>query len=134
MFLSSHFPHQDDSRNGTFVNGQLIGMNQRRILRTNDIISILNPEYKLFVFHDMKPDLSHNLPQVITSKYYVGHELGSGACGVVRIVYDVLSCKQFAMKQVVKMRLEDPGQKIINDPERIMNEVAIMKSLEHVSD
>lgn len=37
------------------------------------------------------------------------------------------------MKQVVKMRLEDPGQKILNDPERIMNEVSIMKGLEHVS-
>lgn len=85
------------------------------------------------MFHDMKPDLSHNLPKVITSKYYVGPELGAGACGVVRLVYDVATCREFAMKQVVKMRLEDPGQKIINDPERIMNEVAIMKSLEHVS-
>ena len=108
-------------------------MGNKRILRTNDIISILNPEYKLFVFHDMKPDLSHNLPRVIKGKYYVGQELGSGACGVVRLVYDVATCKKYAMKQVVKMRLEDPGQKIINDPERIMNEVAIMKSLEHVS-
>lgn len=124
---------EDMSRNGTFVSGHLVGTGQKRILRSNDVISILNPEYKLFVFHDMQPDLSHNLPKIITNKYYVGPELGAGACGVVRLVYDVASCREYAMKQVVKMRLEDPGQKIINDPERIMNEVAIMKSLEHVS-
>lgn len=115
------------------MNNDLIGLGKKRILRTNDVISIVNAEYKLFIFHDMKPDLSHNLPKVITRKYYVGPELGSGACGVVRRVYDVVTCEEFAMKQVVKMRLEDPGQNILNDPERIMNEVSIMKGLEHVS-
>lgn len=129
----SLFLSQDCSRNGTFVGGHLLGMGNKRILRTNDVISIINGEYRLFVFHDMKADLSQSLPKIITSKYFVGAELGSGACGVVRLVHDVVSCQEFAMKQVVKMRLEDPGQKIINDPERIMNEVAIMKSLEHVS-
>lgn len=115
------------------MSGQQIGYGKKRILRTNDVISILNPEYKLFVFQDLKADLSHDLPKMITGKYYVGQELGSGACGIVRLVYDVGTGNQFAMKQVVKNKLEDPGQKILNDPERIMNEVSIMKSLEHVS-
>lgn len=125
---------EDLSRNGTFVQGKLVGKDCRRILRSNDVISIINPEYKLFVFHDMRPDLSQNLPKIITGKYYIGPELGAGACGVVKLVYDVVSCREYAMKHVIKNKLDDPGQKIINDPERVMNEVAIMKSLAHVSE
>lgn len=41
---------KDLSRNGTFVNGQLIGQNQVSLLRTGDVISIIVPDLKCTKF------------------------------------------------------------------------------------
>lgn len=72
------------------------------------------------------------MPEEIRSSYYVGRKLGSGACGVVHLVYECRSCKQFAMKHVKKNRLaENTKRNRLRDPERVMNEARIMKSLEH---
>ena len=37
---------KDHSRNGTFVNGEMIGFNKVRILQNDDIISIAHTKYK----------------------------------------------------------------------------------------
>lgn len=87
---------------------------------------------KVFLFQDMEMNTAHNLPRDITSKYYISRELGKGACGIVRLVYDLKTGGEFAMKEVVKNKLADSKQNLINDPERIMNEVAILQGLEHV--
>mgnify|MGYP004598919911 CR=1 FL=1 len=38
------------SRNGTFVNGEKIGMNNSRILQNDDVISLAHQTYKGFYF------------------------------------------------------------------------------------
>lgn len=58
--------------------------------------------------------------------------LGNGACGVVRLIYNRHSCQKYAMKHVKKYSLLEHSQKnIFNDPKRIINEVDIMKNLQH---
>lgn len=74
------------------------------------------------------------LPLEITSNYYISRKLGSGACGLVRLIYDRRSCHQYAMKIVKKnMLATSTNTNQLNDPNRVMNEAKIMKSLEHVS-
>lgn len=130
--LSSPTFIEDKSRNGTFVNGQLIGMNNKMILKDDDIIALSHPSYKALVYKDLTPSEAKGLPKEIRNTYFVGRKLGSGACGVVHLVYETKTCKPYAMKHVVKNLLGECSRpKITNDPQRVMNEVNIMKGLEH---
>lgn len=87
-----------------------------------------------FVFKDLSPNEAMGLPTDITSNYYISRKLGSGACGLVRLVYDRRTCQQYAMKIVKKnMLATSANPNHLNDPNRVMNEAKIMKSLEHVS-
>lgn len=86
-----------------------------------------------FVFKDLSPNEAIGLPPEITATYYINRKLGSGAYGLVRLVYDRRTCEQFAMKIVKKNMLEvsaHPNNNL-NDPERVLNEAKIMKNLSH---
>lgn len=123
---------QDFSRNGTFVNGELIGTNKCRILQNDDVIALSHPNCQAFVFKDSNLNEGQDLPKEITSSYYVSKKLGFGACGIVRLVYDRRTCIKYAMKHVMKnMLAESTKVNNLNDPERVMNEAKIMKALAH---
>ncbi|XP_016987447.1 ovarian-specific serine/threonine-protein kinase Lok isoform X2 [Drosophila rhopaloa] len=124
---------QDLSRNGTFVNNEKIGTNKMRILKNDDVISLSHPTYKAFVFKDLSPNESVGLPEEINKAYYVNKKLGSGAYGLVRLVYDTRTCQQFAMKIVKKNMLSGSARPSTNfsDPDRVLNEAKIMKNLSH---
>lgn len=99
----------------------------------NDVIALTHPSFKTYVFYDQNPNEVKNIPDEVTSKYYISRKLGSGACGVVSLVYDRKTCQQYAMKRVMKNLLNEQSKlaRNFNRPERVMNEVLIMKSLEH---
>lgn len=127
---------QDLSRNGTFLNGEKIGHQQRQILLNDDIISLSHPQYKAFVYKDLSPNESHGLPKSICAHYHIGRKLGSGACGVVRLVYNRRTCAAYAMKHIRKVQLltskPAPANETPNrDAQRIANEGQIMRSLQH---
>ncbi|XP_033161929.1 ovarian-specific serine/threonine-protein kinase Lok isoform X1 [Drosophila mauritiana] len=123
---------QDLSRNGTFVNNEKIGTNRMRILKNDDVISLSHPTYKAFVFKDLSPNESIGLPEEINKTYYVNRKLGSGAYGLVRLVYDTRTCQQFAMKIVKKNMLSGARPSTnFSDPDRVLNEAKIMKNLSH---
>lgn len=50
---------EDFSKNGTFVNGELIGLGNRRILAPNDVISIVSSHFKIYKFYDFLWLLKH---------------------------------------------------------------------------
>lgn len=102
-------------------------MKNRQILLDNDIISLSHPQYKAFVYKDLSPNEAHGLPKNICTDYHIGRKLGSGACGVVRLVYHRKTCKAFAMKHIKKNQLMTNQ----TEPKRIINEAVIMKSLQH---
>ncbi|XP_030376882.1 ovarian-specific serine/threonine-protein kinase Lok isoform X2 [Scaptodrosophila lebanonensis] len=131
--LSNPVYIQDLSRNGTFVNGEKIGINKTRILQDDDIIALAHPTYKAFVFKDLSPNEAIGLPNEITDTYLVNRKLGSGACGLVRLVYERRTCQQYAMKIVKKNLLAVSSHHKNNqtDSERVLNEAKIMKKLEH---
>lgn len=126
---------QDCSRNGTYLNEKLIGTGRRMILKNNDVIGLAHATYKALQFKEVSrnQDELKNLPSAIRDKYYVGKKLGSGACGVVHLIFDTVSCQPYAMKHVVKnLLVESTRPRILNEPNRVMNEVNIMKALDHV--
>lgn len=123
---------QDKSRNGTFLNGDLIGYQKTRILKDDDVIALSHPNYKALVYKDLFAKDNPDFPDEINRAYYIKKSLGSGACGVVHLVYDVKTCKPYAMKHVKKNKIAECSRaKITNDPQRVMNEVNIMKGLDH---
>lgn len=74
------------------------------------------------------------MPPEIKQKYAMGRKLGSGACGEVRMVFTKDGTKRFAMKIIMKHNFITSGTiNPFNDPQKIRNEVEILKKLKHVS-
>lgn len=122
----------DNSRNGTFVNGIKIGKGNKVILKHKDVISLSHPRFKAIVYRDeIMAQIVNELPKEIQQTYYVGRKLGSGACGIVHLVYNARTCESFAMKHIQKNLLTECSKPKTNDPKRVMNEVNIMKTLQH---
>ncbi|XP_044728383.1 ovarian-specific serine/threonine-protein kinase Lok [Chrysoperla carnea] len=121
---------EDCSYNGTFINGQRVGKGKKVILQNGDEISIGHPSVRVYVFKCICDSV--HLPKEISSKYVVTRLLGTGACGEVKLVWNKKTCEKYAMKKIVKNKfmtiLKKPQA---NDPARIMNEVKILKSLNH---
>lgn len=103
-------------------------MNQRRILKSDDVISFNEPVNKIFSFDNSYQE-SYGLPDEIFNRYYVGRLLGSGAQGMVRLIIDRITCETFAMKQVQKNGSGNTLGHLNN--ERIHREVQIMRTLNH---
>lgn len=104
------------------MNGKRI--EKKTILLDNDTIALFNVNNKVFKYSSLGPTESYGLPEDICKAYHVSRKLGQGACGVVRLVYERLSCQPFAMKHIQFNQLNTVT-------ERIMNEVMIMNDLQH---
>ncbi|XP_076183313.1 ovarian-specific serine/threonine-protein kinase Lok isoform X1 [Ptiloglossa arizonensis] len=123
---------EDLSQNGTFINKQRVGRGKKVVIESNNVISLAQPIVTVYVFMNTATFESNDLPSELRSKYAVSRKLGSGACGEVKMVFSKNSCKRFAMKTI--MKLGDTTSKHrhpLNDPEKIMNEVKILKALKH---
>ncbi|XP_017886039.1 serine/threonine-protein kinase Chk2-like [Ceratina calcarata] len=123
---------EDLSQNGTFINKEKIGRGNKVVLDNNDVISLAQPAVTVYVFMSTVEFESNDLPLSLKNKYAVSRTLGSGACGEVKMVFTKVGCKKFAMKTIIKVAGTTHGQRHpLNDPEKIMNEVKILKSLKH---
>ncbi|XP_053987689.1 serine/threonine-protein kinase Chk2-like [Hylaeus anthracinus] len=123
---------EDLSQNGTFVNKKKVGRGKKVVLESNDIISLAQSHVSVYVFMSTIAFECNDLPVELRSKYAVSRKLGSGACGEVKLVFSKVGCKKFAMKTIMKLGDGTNGQRHpLNDPEKIMNEVRILKALKH---
>lgn len=106
----------------------MIGRNQKRILKSNDEISFNDPINKIFDF-DNTYNESYGLPADIFNRYHIGEQLGTGAQGTVRLVYDRRTCETFAMKEVKWNHSINTMEHTKN--ERICREMDFMRLLKH---
>ena len=67
---------QDNSSNGTFINGTKIGKGRFQILKSSDEISLSKPENKAFTFVDKSMNDDLKLPPQVREKYNICKELG----------------------------------------------------------
>ncbi|KAJ4439911.1 hypothetical protein ANN_08041 [Periplaneta americana] len=121
---------EDHSFNGTFVNNEKIGKGDKRILKNYDLISLASVHFKVYVYVDASDD-NGGFPEQINSKYIVTRVLGAGACGKVYLVFEKGTCHKYAMKVIQKKHFGATAERNRNDPNKIMNEVHILKALNH---
>uniref|UniRef100_A0A182JZG7 Protein kinase domain-containing protein n=1 Tax=Anopheles christyi TaxID=43041 RepID=A0A182JZG7_9DIPT len=117
----------DNSTNGTYVDGKLVGKNNRAILLHGSKISIACFT-NIFVYN--QPD--YNAPQevdseVLKKRYHIGRTLGSGSFGTVYLLHDIITCLPYALKIVKKQRY---GMNL-RGTSSLLNEANIMQKLDH---
>lgn len=117
-------------RNGLYVNNEKMELDDKRILAHNDTIR-LTPKFDLFrFFYQHSPLELSSFPESCTKKYHIGSQIGSGGCGIVRLVHNVKTLQKYAMKVIKKETNPMVRQRLANNA-KIINEVDIMKSLSH---
>ncbi|XP_011347433.1 serine/threonine-protein kinase Chk2 isoform X2 [Ooceraea biroi] len=104
---------EDLSSNGTFIDKAMVGRGNRVIIESNSEIALCKP-----YFSELKV------------KYALGRKLGSGACGEVKMIFTKNGSQKFALKTIQKNGFSANGNPF-NDPEKIRNEVEILRKLKH---
>lgn len=125
--------NQDLSKNGTYVNGELIGRNNKRILIDGNVIAMGRAVNQIFRFQDnnreTKKGANHDdLSDEIIQKYFVNRKLGSGSFGTVFLVFNIRSTVKYALKKIKKQL---PAANLKGDENSFMNEARIMENLQH---
>ncbi|XP_071848698.1 serine/threonine-protein kinase Chk2-like [Apostichopus japonicus] len=124
---------EDKSSNGTFVNGEKVGRGKKRILNNNDEIALSIPQNKVYVFVDtcMCEEEQKIMPAEMKAKYILSKQLGRGACGVVKLAFEKDSCQKVAIKIIEKKTFSMGGTMMKNMDKAVMEEVRILKALNH---
>ena len=78
---------QDLSSNGTFVNGDKIGKNKRRVLDNNAEIALASKAHRVYVYIDANATEDSTVPPNVREKYIISKEIGRGAYGEVKLCF-----------------------------------------------
>ncbi|CAB1319429.1 unnamed protein product, partial [Coregonus sp. 'balchen'] len=92
----------DNSNNGTFVDGKIIGQGKMLPLANNAVLSLAEERHKVFVFIDLMADEQSNLPKELSEKYLITKKIGAGVCGEVKLAFERATCKKVAVKTINK--------------------------------
>lgn len=118
-------------RNGIFVNDEKVTMHERRMLNDGDLIKLGKVKVLFKFYYANIPQTVQSMPKNLLSKYFVGREIGSGGCGVVRLVYNLKTTEMFAMK-IIKKEMNTMVKNRDDINAKIINEVNIMRKINHV--
>ncbi|XP_018596034.1 serine/threonine-protein kinase Chk2 isoform X2 [Scleropages formosus] len=118
---------EDNSGNGTFMDGKIIGKGKKLPLANNAELALAQPHHKVFVFIDLMADEQSNLPKEFKDKYLISRKIGSGVCGEVKLAFERATCKKVAVKTINKTDFPSVGTATRN-AER---EVEILKKINH---
>uniref|UniRef100_A0A8K9V011 non-specific serine/threonine protein kinase n=1 Tax=Oncorhynchus mykiss TaxID=8022 RepID=A0A8K9V011_ONCMY len=91
----------DNSGNGTFVDGTILGKGKTLPLANNAVLSLFLPSL-VFVFIDLMADEQSNLPKEFSEKYLITRKIGAGVCGEVKLAFERATCKKVAVKTINK--------------------------------
>lgn len=117
-------------RNGIYINDDKLSLGDKQILAHDSVIK-LTKKYELFRFtYQNTPAELNTLPKSCLKKYHIGVQIGSGGCGIVRLVHNLSTTKKYAMK-VIKKEINPMVRTRVADNAKILNEVNIMKKLSH---
>lgn len=117
-------------RNGLYIRDDKLNVGDEQILTHNGIIK-LTRKFELFkFFYASTPPEIEALPTVCLQKYHIGAQIGSGGCGIVRLVHNVKTLEKYAMK-LIKKETNPMVRSRVADNAKILNEVDIMRKLSH---
>lgn len=117
---------QDMSSNGTFVNDKLVGMNQRRLLRSGDYIQLKKTDQNKYLSHYQVLFPSSFEANTCTIDYKFREILGRGNFASVYRAEKRKNSELAAIKVINKSRLENKPKLM----DYIEHEVTVMMSLE----
>lgn len=110
-------------RNGLYINGNKLKADDQQILAHGDVIKLSKSvEIFKFYYQQTPPELD-TFPQACLQKYFIGAQIGSGGCGIVRLVHNLRTMEKFAMK-VIKKETNPMIKSRYIDNEKILNEVS----------
>eukprot|EP01105_Mastigella_eilhardi_P000270 TRINITY_DN1036_c0_g1_i2.p1 TRINITY_DN1036_c0_g1~~TRINITY_DN1036_c0_g1_i2.p1 ORF type:complete len:722 (+),score=170.38 TRINITY_DN1036_c0_g1_i2:91-2256(+) len=106
---------EDRSSNGTWVNGDVVGRGNRKLLRHRDELSLAPPQKDniSFVFYDAKAAPAAH--PGITNVYDVRHEIGRGNFSHVKLCIDPKTGDKFAVKIIDKVKHQEHKDKIFQE-------------------
>ncbi|XP_070619528.1 serine/threonine-protein kinase Chk2 isoform X2 [Erythrolamprus reginae] len=123
---------EDQSANGTFVNGHVVGKGRKVPLAQVAKIALSLPHNKVFVFTDLEADPLLDYPKDMQKKYLVSKRLGSGACGEVKLAFERDSQRKVAIKVIRRSKVRtDAWPETHHKPFNIETEVGILKRINH---
>ncbi|KYM99653.1 PREDICTED: serine/threonine-protein kinase Chk2-like [Cyphomyrmex costatus] len=123
---------EDLSRNGTYVNQELVGHGKRVIIGNNSEIALARSFFSFYIFMGVNAlEINCELPLELKQRYVIGRKLGTGACGEVRLLFKKDGSETFAIKIIQKNYFNIGTGNILNNPENVRNEVEILRKLKH---
>ena len=121
----------DLSSNGTFVNGEKIGKNKRRVLDNNAEIALASKTNRVYVYIDANAVEDSTVPENVREKYIISKEIGRGAYGEVKLCFIRGTCNRFAMKIIAKKHFTLMGAQAHTFNQQIQSECSILNGLNH---
>lgn len=77
----------DLSSNGTYINGEKLGKNNKQILENNAEIALASKTHRVYVYIDTKAKKDDTIPATLQEKYIVSKQIGRGAYGEVKLCF-----------------------------------------------
>ncbi|CAF0805339.1 unnamed protein product [Rotaria sp. Silwood1] len=121
----------DLSSNGTYINGEKIGKNNRHILENNAEIALASKTHRVYVYIDANVHEDSSIPAIVRNKYIISKEIGRGAYGEVKLCFTRGTCDRFAMKIIAKKHFTHYGPQAHIFNQNIKNECSILQALAH---
>ncbi|KAM4578593.1 serine/threonine-protein kinase Chk2 [Fundulus diaphanus] len=118
---------EDFSNNGTFVDGLKVGRNKKLPLLNKAVLSLAEPQNRVFIFIDLMSDDQSSLPKALQDKYLLTRQIGTGVCGEVRLAFERATCRKLAIKIIKKNNFQSEGTATRN-AER---EIEILQRVDH---
>jgi serine/threonine-protein kinase Chk2 len=78
---------EDLSSNGTYINGEKIGKNNKHVLENNAEIALASKTHRAYVYIDANAKEDASIPATVREKYIVSKQLGRGAYGEVKLCF-----------------------------------------------
>lgn len=122
----------DFSKNGTFLNKEIVGTGKCVILKSKDEIAIAAPSKTVYIFLNLSQEEDNDfLPRELSDKYVSIQQLGRGACGEVRLVKHRETLNSYAVKKIIMTQTESALNHKINHPLKVKREISILSKLSH---
>lgn len=77
----------DLSSNGTYINGEKLGKNNKQILENNTEIALASKTHRVYIYIDTKAKEDISIPATLREKYIVSKQIGRGAYGEVKLCF-----------------------------------------------
>lgn len=77
----------DLSSNGTYVNGEKIGKNNKQVLENNAEIALASRTHRVYVYIDANATEDTSIPANVREKYIISKQIGRGAYGEVKLCF-----------------------------------------------